>query len=63
MYGNIYAGEVECVICCKDTVIPGDDYKCHLNFAHDIEDVDEVERHVKVTLKYKAVISKMTTGI
>ena len=55
---NISASEVECVIC-KDPVIPGDDYKCHLNFAHDIVDVDEAERHVKVTLKENAVISNV----
>ena len=32
---NIQLVEIPCHIC-KELVMPGDDYTCHINFAHDI---------------------------
>merc|ERR1712129_279762 len=39
--------EVPCYIC-KELVILGNDYRCHLNFAHDIFDTNNVDKYVNL---------------
>merc|ERR1712096_570065 len=42
--------EVPCYIC-KEMVILGNDYRCHLNFAHDIFDTWDVDKYINLAQK------------
>merc|ERR1712215_397805 len=42
--------EVPCYIC-KEMVILGNDYRCHLNFAHEIFETENVDKFVNVANK------------
>ena len=39
--------DVPCYIC-KELVILGNDYRCHLNFAHDIFDTNNVDKYINL---------------
>ena len=42
--------EVPCYIC-KELVILGNDYRCHLNFAHNIFDTNNVDKYINLAQK------------